>query len=354
VAFYSPASALMPRIYFSYRREDSPGHAGRLYDRLSYAFGKENVIRNIKLPEGADVKAALRKAVSGVDVMVVVIGPGWSEARKPDRLRSLADPADAVRLEIAAGLRSAMRVIPVLVGGAAFPPLDKFPQAIRDLTLSNAIELADDRWDQDVSLLTDAIAAIVPRGDRVDSRGPIVTDPPNLPSPLAENHASIIPNRAEVVDGATVDGRPLAITAADARDLFISHVEEDETTALALAEALRAQGPSTWMYEEDGVPGVSYLTQIDTAIAGCRGVVIIASAKAVAAHEVIREVEAAHQRAKMIIPIRIGLTHQQFTDANAILRIATGTAVSIAMREGDVANIAKRIVQALRVGAPQA
>jgi hypothetical protein len=136
----------------------------------------------------------------------------------------------------------------------------------------------------------------------------------------------------------------------ETRDIFISHIEEDGVTASALAENLRAHGHSTWMYEEDGMPGVSYLTQIDTAIGGCRGVVIIASAKAVAAHEVIREVEAAHQRAKMIIPIRIGLTHQQFTDANPILRMATGTAVSIAMREGDVANVAKRIVQALRVG----
>jgi hypothetical protein len=36
-----------PAIFISYRREDSVGHAGRLYDRLAEHFGKENIYRDI-------------------------------------------------------------------------------------------------------------------------------------------------------------------------------------------------------------------------------------------------------------------------------------------------------------------
>jgi len=39
------------------------------------------------------------------------------------------------------------------------------------------------------------------------------------------------------------------------------------------------------------------------------------------AHQVIREVEQAHEREKVIVPVRLGLTHQQFIGANPILRI---------------------------------
>jgi hypothetical protein len=34
-----------PRIFLSYRRGDSGGHTGRLYDWLTARFGRENVFR---------------------------------------------------------------------------------------------------------------------------------------------------------------------------------------------------------------------------------------------------------------------------------------------------------------------
>jgi len=33
----------MPDIFISYRREDSAGHAGRLFDRIRERFGDESV-----------------------------------------------------------------------------------------------------------------------------------------------------------------------------------------------------------------------------------------------------------------------------------------------------------------------
>jgi hypothetical protein len=80
----------------------------------------------------------------------------------------------------------------------------------------------------------------------------------------------------------------------------------------------------------DGVAGISYLTQVNQAIENCRLFVLIASENSVRAHQVIREVEQAHEREKVIVPVRVGLTHQQFIASNPILRMASGTAVTMA------------------------
>ena len=83
------------------------------------------------------------------------------------------------------------------------------------------------------------------------------------------------------------------------RDVFISYTEQDGLTARALAAELRALRLTTWTYEEDGVVGAfSYLTQINAALESCRAFVLLASPNSVNAHQVIREVEQAHEPKK--------------------------------------------------------
>jgi TIR domain len=137
------------------------------------------------------------------------------------------------------------------------------------------------------------------------------------------------------------------------RDIFISYIEEDGAVARALATELRSLGPSTWTYEEDGVAGISYLTQVHRAIETCRAFVLVASEKSVNANQVIREVEQAHEREKIIIAVRLGMSHQQFVASNPILRMATGTAVTLAAEEGNLPAIGKRIAATLAFAKPQ-
>jgi hypothetical protein len=136
--------------------------------------------------------------------------------------------------------------------------------------------------------------------------------------------------------------------AMEPRDLFLSYVEEDGPTARTLAAELRALGRSTWTYQDDGVAGFSYLAQGHAAIEACRAFVLIASARSVHAHQVIREVEQAHEQEKIIIVVRLGLTHREFVVANPILRVASGTAVTLEVIEGRLGEIAKRIDTSIR------
>ena len=125
----------MATIFISYRRSDSAGQAGRLYDHLGERFGEDNVFMDVDTIDlGHDFKPALREAVGKCDIMLVVIGPDWLDAADPaSGARRLENPNDWVATEIAEALTRSIAVIPVLVRGAALPPRERLPTEIRGL-----------------------------------------------------------------------------------------------------------------------------------------------------------------------------------------------------------------------------
>jgi len=70
----------MPRVFLNYRREDSAGIAGRLFDRLCFELGRENVFRDLDtLVPGADF-AKVADQVASCDALIAVIGKDWLTA----------------------------------------------------------------------------------------------------------------------------------------------------------------------------------------------------------------------------------------------------------------------------------
>ena len=59
-----------PGIFISYRREDAPGHAGRLYDVLSRRFGEEQVFMDLSMELGIDFVEHINKAVGSCRLLV--------------------------------------------------------------------------------------------------------------------------------------------------------------------------------------------------------------------------------------------------------------------------------------------
>src|SRR5262245_40459360 len=95
-----------PRILISYRRDDSSGHAGHLFDKLSAAFGPGTLFMDIDgIQPGEDFVKEIEKAVASSHVLIAVIGRDWLDIRDQDGKRRLDDPTDFVRLEIAAALQ---------------------------------------------------------------------------------------------------------------------------------------------------------------------------------------------------------------------------------------------------------
>src|SRR5687768_99152 len=128
----------MPRIFLNYRRDDSAGHAGRLYDELVHRFGGEHVFMDVDtIAAGADFVEVIERAVDASDVVLVLIGKRWLTGTDA-RSRRLHDPDDFVRVEIATAFERDKRIIPVLVQGAEMPGSQALPEALKRLARRNA------------------------------------------------------------------------------------------------------------------------------------------------------------------------------------------------------------------------
>jgi formylglycine-generating enzyme required for sulfatase activity len=131
----------MPRIFICYRRDDSAGISGRIYDRLATRFGRENVVMDIDVvPLGVDFRKFLHGEVDTCNVLLAVIGRKWF-GRTPKRGRRLDGPKDFVRIEIEAALAKGIPIIPVLIDGVRMPSENELPSSIADLAYLNAIEI---------------------------------------------------------------------------------------------------------------------------------------------------------------------------------------------------------------------
>lgn len=144
----------MPGVFISYRRQDSAGHTGRLFDRLKLGFGGDRVFFDVVgIDAGVDFVHTLEQTVGSCELFLAVIGPEWLTASNAQGRRRLDDPDDFVRLEISLALRRDIRVIPVLIAGASMPSPLVLPDDLKPLARRQAIELRDGRWDADVSEL---------------------------------------------------------------------------------------------------------------------------------------------------------------------------------------------------------
>ena len=152
----------MAGVFISYRREDSPGHAGRVFDRIRARFGSDVVFMDVTAIEaGVDFVDAIERAVGTCDVLLAVIGPQWSSSADGAGQRRLDNPSDFVRIEIAGALKRDVRVVPVLVDGARLPAAAELPDVLQPLLRRNAVELRDARWDADIDQLIASLERIV-------------------------------------------------------------------------------------------------------------------------------------------------------------------------------------------------
>jgi hypothetical protein len=150
----------MASIFISYRRSDSMAETGRIYDRLSQAFGEKQIFKDVdNIPAGADFRSVLDKALTAADVVLVIIGQSWSLIADAAGKRRLADPTDFVRIEVETALkRKDVTVIPVLVDGANMPTADSLPAGLKDLAYRNSVVVRNDPdFNRDITLLIETI-----------------------------------------------------------------------------------------------------------------------------------------------------------------------------------------------------
>ncbi len=142
-------------VFISYRREDTAGYAGRLYDRLKASFPGRVFIDVGEIPPGADFVKAIEQHLEGCAALIALIGDHWTA---DDRLH---DPADFVRIELATALKRDIGVIPVLVRAAKLPAASTLPQDIQPVLRHQAISISDEDWDHGCERLIQALQSVV-------------------------------------------------------------------------------------------------------------------------------------------------------------------------------------------------
>jgi len=117
------------RVFISYRREDTSGQAGRLYDALAKELGQDNVFMDVDTIDiGVEFRHAIESAVTSCDVLFAMIGPRWLTVADSRGERRLSRADDYVRLEIETALSRRIKIMPLLVDDA-------------DMSVANVLEL---------------------------------------------------------------------------------------------------------------------------------------------------------------------------------------------------------------------
>ena len=109
------------------------------------------------IPPGVDFTDYVRRAVGSCDVLLAFIGDRWTTLTDEHGTRRLDDPTDWVVEEIRVALGRGVRVIPVLVEGAAMPAPRELPESLRTLVNRQALLLRHDTFSADFARLVAGI-----------------------------------------------------------------------------------------------------------------------------------------------------------------------------------------------------
>jgi len=206
------------RIFISYRRDDSAGHAGRAFDRLKTDFGQDVLFMDVDaIPLGANFVRVLRDEVAKCSTLLAIIGPNWLDARDEDGARRLDNPNDFVRVEIAAALQRDIPVIPILLEGARIPKAQTLPDDLKELSERNGLDVRHASFHADMDKLVKGLR-------RSKAQPSAKTAPAKLvapSSPPAPRLPAVLPiNEVIAAKGRWVSDFKINPNAAVAPDVF--------------------------------------------------------------------------------------------------------------------------------------
>jgi TIR domain-containing protein len=224
-----------PKVFISYRRQETAAYAGRLYDAMTERFGESNVFMDVDMKPGVDFVERISQGVGACEALIAVIGPSWATVTDGEGGVRLADPEDFVRLEVETALRRPdVTLIPVLVSGARMPDPGDLPTGLRPITRRNALELSDGRWRYDVGRLNDTLDEVI--GGVAAAPAPTVPRErslPRLPTWRLIGEGVVVAGLAALVARWLVNDNKFSIGSDNAR--FIANVIQNRAVSWAVA-----------------------------------------------------------------------------------------------------------------------
>ncbi|MCX4673425.1 toll/interleukin-1 receptor domain-containing protein [Streptomyces sp. NBC_01381] len=149
----------MGGIFINYRRGGHEHVVHRLYRELTGNFGEDQVFLDRQsIVPGQQYSDVLRERVADCEVLLVVVHPGWADARdEATGARRLDLETDWVRREIDQALQDGKTVIPLFLDGAEPPTAEQLPERIQKLEVKNGQWLRQGAYDSDLAELIAAL-----------------------------------------------------------------------------------------------------------------------------------------------------------------------------------------------------
>jgi WD40 repeat protein len=238
-----------PKIVISYRRSDSLGISGRIYDRLKGHYGETAVFMDVASNRpGYDYRREIKQAMQNCQIVIAIIGPKWSGGGKRGHTR-ITDPDDAVRSELESAFRLEKPIMPVLVAGTRMPAVDRLPESLKELTFIHAAEV-DEAQDFDFH-----IQRLIGEIDQLLAANASAA---TVPVRMAESGADEKPAAPISVTSSSVAAPPERATAPADISPTPAHPTPSRTGRFAVAAALGAivcvLGIGSWLVAWHGSP----------------------------------------------------------------------------------------------------
>jgi class 3 adenylate cyclase len=175
----------MPKIFISYRRDDTAPISTRIADALKDHFGPDDVFFDARdIPLGVDFREYLANAVGRCRILLAVISRNWvGSFPEPTGTwsRRIDDPGDFVRIEVESAFRLGTKVIPVHIDDASMPTQRELPPTLQRLAHLNAATVRRaDGFEEDVERLVAALADVLEAGDSPAPHAEPVRDTPEF------------------------------------------------------------------------------------------------------------------------------------------------------------------------------
>jgi hypothetical protein len=153
-----PKLTTAAKIVLSYRRADSSGVAGRLFDRIRDRFGAPNVFMDIdSIPFGTNFRTHIQNTLTGCKIVVALMGKDWIGKRLFPFQARIFDANDPIRLEMHTALKMNVPILPVLIDGAKVESM-RLPRELVELRELHAAPLSSGQdFDQHTARLLTAI-----------------------------------------------------------------------------------------------------------------------------------------------------------------------------------------------------
>ncbi len=126
------------KLFLSYRRDDNPYAAGRLYDHLINDFGEDAVYFDVTASYGGiDFRKLIDYKIAECEAVIVVIGEKWLSIKDEEGNRRIDQADDFVHIEVRSALDRGIPITPIFVDNGKIPKPSDLPEILKDLSYRN-------------------------------------------------------------------------------------------------------------------------------------------------------------------------------------------------------------------------